>query len=73
MSAGDSARCANCAHFENAPVMLERLIPGLRSLSSGFAAVRDQDGLCSLHERYLPASAFCADHAVRLPLGQVSH
>jgi len=63
VSETDAQRCANCRYFDNAPVTLELLIPGLRSLSSGFAAVRDRDGLCCLHDRYLPASARCCDYA----------
>jgi hypothetical protein len=62
MSGTDSQRCANCAYFDNEPATLELLIPGLCSLSSGFAAARDRDGFCSLHERYLPASARCSDY-----------
>lgn len=54
MNATELPRCEFCAHLDNAPETLENAIPGLRSLSSGFAAVRDRDGLCSLHERYLP-------------------
>jgi hypothetical protein len=73
VNAAELPHCATCAHFENAPEMLERLVPGLQSLSSGFAAVRDQDGLCSLHERFLPASAGCADHVGARPLGHLSH
>jgi hypothetical protein len=55
--------CATCAFFDNAPATLEREIPGLRSLSSGFASVRDRDGLCRLNDRYLPATARCEGYA----------
>jgi hypothetical protein len=61
MSAMLPQRCANCAYFDNAPETLERLIPGLRTLSSGYAAARNQDGICSLRDRYLPAAAQCPD------------
>ena len=59
MKAAETRRCASCAYFDNAPETLESAFAGLRSLGSGFAAVRDRDGLCSLHERYLPSSAQC--------------
>lgn len=62
MSGTEAVRCANCAHFDNTPTTLERAIPGLLSLGSGFAAVRDQDGLCSHHDRYLPARSRCAEY-----------
>jgi hypothetical protein len=66
MSETDGRHCASCRYFDNAPATLEQLIPGLRSLSSGFAAVRDRDGLCRFHDRYLPASAGCSDFAAAL-------
>jgi hypothetical protein len=63
MTADAGRSCAACAFFENAPLALEEQIPGLRTLSSGFAAVRDRDGLCRRHDRYLPASASCPEFA----------
>ena len=57
--------CARCAHFECEPVALELAIPGLRSLGSGFASVRADDGLCRRHERYLSAYARCIDFSAR--------
>jgi hypothetical protein len=62
VNAAEPPRCETCAYFTNDAETLESAIPGMRSLASGFAAVRDRDGLCSLHERYLPASAQCARH-----------
>jgi hypothetical protein len=55
-----AGRCFQCAQFRNAPEQLERDIAGLISMSSGFAAVRWNDGLCLLHERYLTARSSCA-------------
>jgi hypothetical protein len=52
-----------CRHFENAPHRMERALPGLATLSSGAASVRDADGICLLHERYLSARSSCAQHA----------
>jgi len=49
-------------HFEREPLALERSIPGLRSLGSGFASVRADDGLCRRHERYVSSHASCAGY-----------
>jgi hypothetical protein len=54
--------CADCRHFRNAPVQIEALLPGLRSLGSAFGSVRDSDGICAWHQRYLRASSRCAAH-----------
>jgi hypothetical protein len=42
-------------------VDLEAQLPGLRTLSSAFAAVRAGDGLCALHDRYLSGAYSCRD------------
>jgi hypothetical protein len=52
-------------HFERDPAKIEAAIPGLRSMGSGFASVRANDGLCRKHERYLSAQSSCADFARR--------
>ena len=57
--------CATCAHFRSDPLDLENAIAGLRSFGSGFAAVRADDGLCLLHDRYLSATAHCARYEAR--------
>jgi hypothetical protein len=57
-----SASCGNCRHFSNEPLQIERGLPGLGSLGSAHGAVRDQDGICAKHERYLRASSVCAAH-----------
>jgi hypothetical protein len=57
--------CRDCAHFRNDPAYLERVFPGLTSLSSGYASVRAEDGLCLRHDRYLGARCWCADFAAR--------
>jgi hypothetical protein len=38
-------------------------MPGLSSLSSAYAAVRADDGICAVHDRYVAASSVCADFA----------
>jgi hypothetical protein len=55
--------CADCVHFQNDPVALEKAWPGLTSMSSGFASVRAQDGLCDLHALYLSNRDGCGDFA----------
>ncbi len=63
MSALPAASCFSCQHFKNAPAALEAAFPGLSSLSSGYAAVRLNDGLCAQHERYVNASSHCQRYA----------
>ena len=67
MSAGSNVNtvraCWNCTHFRNDVAYLESAFRGLTSLSSGYAAVRADDGLCTRHERYVGARASCAEHS----------
>jgi hypothetical protein len=62
------ACCGNCRHFSNDPVQLECALPGLGALGSAHGAVRDQDGICGKHERYLRASSVCAGHEFTGPV-----
>jgi len=55
------AQCGACAHFRNDPAYLESAFAGLSSLSSAWASVRAEDGLCLRHERYLGARSWCED------------
>jgi len=57
--AGVVAACGRCRHFLKIPAALEAALPGLRALSSAYAAVRADDGLCRLHDRYLAATFSC--------------
>jgi hypothetical protein len=52
-------RCQNCAHFQNDPALIEEAYPGLTVMSSGYASVRDRDGLCSYNQLYLSARDSC--------------
>jgi hypothetical protein len=63
MNSVHSGCCADCRHFNARPLDIEAALPGLGSLSSAFAAVRSDDGICALHDRYLSASSFCARYA----------
>jgi hypothetical protein len=58
-------RCGKCVHFRNDPAFLELSFPGLTSFSSGYASVCADDGLCARHDRYLAASATCAEFTAR--------
>ncbi|MFD2865185.1 hypothetical protein [Mucilaginibacter antarcticus] len=51
--------CQKCAHFQNQPSVIEQTYPGLTSMSSGYASVRDRDGLCSINNIYLSAGDTC--------------
>jgi len=55
--------CQNCANFQNDPAILEALYPGLKIMSSGYACVRDRDGICTHHQLYLSALDSCPDFA----------
>jgi len=57
------AACAHCAHFVSAPLELEAQIPGLRTMSSGFASVLGDDGVCRHHQCLVSARARCAEFA----------
>jgi hypothetical protein len=64
-STAADAACRNCRHFFNASPAIESALPGLSSLSSAYASVRADDGVCSLHDRYIAAESLCASHASR--------
>jgi hypothetical protein len=55
--------CQGCAHFQNDPAVIEEVYRGLTAMSSGFASVRDRDGLCDYHQIYLSARDSCASFA----------
>jgi len=54
-------RCGDCAYFRNDPAFLEAAFSGLSSMSSGFASVVADDGVCLRHDRYLGARSGCVD------------
>jgi hypothetical protein len=58
---GDSEqRCQHCAWFQNDPALIEQAYRGLTAMSSGFASVRDRDGICNYHQLYLSARDSCS-------------
>jgi hypothetical protein len=54
--------CADCRYFNARPSDIEAAMPGLSSLSSAYAAVRSDDGICAVHDRYLAASSVCPQY-----------
>jgi len=59
--------CQKCIHFKNDPALIEETYPGLTSMSSGYASVRDKDGLCDHHDLYLSAHDTCPSFSLRVP------
>ena len=57
--------CRNCIHFENNPAIIEKTYPGLTVMSSGYASVRDKDGLCNHNQLYLSAWDSCPGFTLR--------
>jgi len=53
--------CRACLHFRNDPAYLEAIFQGLNVMSSAWASVVAEDGLCLRHDRYLSAEASCPD------------
>jgi hypothetical protein len=53
--------CRQCVHFQNDPARIEATFSGLTAMSSGYASVRDRDGLCERHQLYLSARDRCSD------------
>ncbi|MDA8172656.1 MAG: hypothetical protein M0033_09785 [Nitrospiraceae bacterium] len=54
------ALCFGCRHFVNNPRLIESSIPGLNALSSAFASVRGEAGLCSRLNLFLSPTTKCS-------------
>ncbi len=54
-------QCLNCKFFDNEPEQVEQAFPGLSALSSAYASVRADAGICSRHELFLSPWAQCVD------------
>ncbi len=52
-------KCLDCAFFCNAPSVMEKQIPGLQVMGSGWASVRADDGLCAKRDVYLAGYYVC--------------
>ena len=59
--------CHDCVHFQNDPELIEKAYPGLTTMSSGYASVRDNDGLCDYNQIYLSARDSCPHFTQRTP------
>jgi hypothetical protein len=57
--------CLNCKFFNNEPELVEQAFPGLTALSSAYASVRADAGICSLRELFLAPWAQCRDFQVK--------
>ena len=55
--------CRACAHFRNDPAYLESVLYGLSAMSSAWASVIAEDGICLRHNRCIGAEASCRDFA----------
>ncbi|MGC8490292.1 MAG: hypothetical protein ACP5SH_01020 [Syntrophobacteraceae bacterium] len=53
------AKCLECQYFQNSPDYLEAACKGLTVLSSAYASVRSEDGICVLQDLYLSANQCC--------------
>jgi hypothetical protein len=60
------ATCPTCRFFDNAVDSIEAAFPGLKTMSSAHASVRADDGLCSLHDRYVASASTCSAHRPRM-------
>lgn len=57
--------CGNCTHFCNDPAAIEATFPGLTTMSSAYASVRSNDGLCARHDVYLAFTDTCRDFSAK--------
>ena len=57
--------CLNCKFFNNEPDRVEQAFPGLTALSSAYASVRADAGLCSRHDLFLSPWHQCQDFQPR--------
>ncbi|MDR3568230.1 MAG: hypothetical protein P4L43_09410 [Syntrophobacteraceae bacterium] len=55
----EKPRCLQCKHFRNSPQYLESIYKGLTVLSSAYASVRSEDGICVLKDLILAAYQRC--------------
>lgn len=63
--------CQGCVWFQNDPAHIEGAYPGLTAMSSGFASVRDRDGVCNYHQLYLSARDSCQKFSPRVTVQSV--
>ena len=59
--------CRHCRHFTDQAADIERLVPGLRILSSAYSAVRADNGICLRHDEIRRPAPACADFEAASP------
>ena len=57
--AATNTTCRECRFFNNDPAWLERALPGLNVLSSAYASVRAEAGICSRRDLFLSPTTRC--------------
>lgn len=62
------ATCRACLHFRNNPAYLESVLQGLNTMSSAWASVMAEDGLCLHHDRLTGAESGCRDFKAAVTL-----
>jgi hypothetical protein len=62
MAAAVAACCGSCRHLQRTGYALEADLPQLRTMSSAYAAVRADDGVCGVHQRYVASYYVCGAH-----------
>ena len=60
MKEKDNRNCLNCVYFNNSPAYIESVFKGLTALSSGYASVKKDDGICQLRDEYLSSDNKCS-------------
>jgi len=53
--------CSDCRYFSNDPADIEKTFPGLKILSSAYASVRSNAGVCSRHGLFISPRKQCED------------
>ena len=61
--------CSECHHCESSPASLEKLLPGLRILSSAYGASRGDTVLCQLHNMFIRPGPACPGFKARAAEG----
>jgi hypothetical protein len=51
--------CRDCRFFNNDPAWIEKIFPGLSSLSSAYGSTRAEAGICSERELFLQPVTKC--------------
>jgi len=54
-----SLTCRDCAYFKYRPEDIERLLPGLKSLSSAYSSIRGEAGICIVKSIFLFPQKAC--------------